>query len=331
MTAALDWVSTMVEERRLPSAVFGAATSRGIELLEAFGDTAGRTARVDDHYALFSVTKPLVGLVTMRQVEAGRLSLRTPLRSAVPSFGPGRTDDVTLAHLLSHTSGILETSLTPADLVAALATAPALFEAGTLTHYCNLAFAGVGELVRSATGRSIADLVDEHLNAVIGDGAITFDPACDPVPVPGVEHGLDFDAFVALRHPAGALFARAADLLSLGSALLRGDPGVITPVTLDAMRRPYTAGLTKLAPDPVNAGQDFGLTWNLRHSAPALLERRLYGHGGWSGCQWWMYPEHDACFVLLTNVLDPHRFGADIDNLHNAFVTDVVRGAVPAA
>ncbi|MFI6296522.1 serine hydrolase domain-containing protein [Nonomuraea sp. NPDC050790] len=319
---ALDWVRREIKEGRLPCAVFGAATSAGIEVLEAFGTHDGRETRTGDHFALFSVTKPLTGLVALRQVERGLLSLRRPLRDVLPGFA---RPDVTLWHLLTHTSGIAEQTLTPADLVQHLVTAPSMFEAGTLSQYSNLAFAGIAEMVRDVTGRDLADVIDSDLNTLVpGGGQITFDPACDAAEVHHMDllgPGFDFEAFVRLRHPAGALFSRAEDLLALGSALLRGDRGLVHPTTLAAMTTPQTTGLVKLQPDPVNAGQDWGLTWNLRHSAPGLLERRLYGHGGASGCQWWMYPEQDACFVLLINVMAPSLSGVDVDGLHNAFTT----------
>ncbi|MGJ6963839.1 serine hydrolase domain-containing protein [Streptosporangium sp. G11] len=320
---AVDWVRRMVREGRLPCAVLGAATSDGTVLLESFGEHDGRATRVDDHFALFSVTKPLVGLLAMRQVERGLLSLRRPLRDAVPGFGGLRSDEVTLWHLLTHTSGIAERTLTPDDLVEHLIAAPALFEAGTLSQYCNIGFAGISEMIKDVTGRDLADVIDTDLNALVpGGGRITFDPACDPAEVKAVELlGVDYDRFVRLRHPAGGLFSRAEDLLALGTSLLRGDRGVVHPITLAAMTEPQTTGLVKLQPDPVNAGQDWGLTWNLRNAAPGLLERRLYGHGGASGCQWWMYPDHDACFVLLINVMAPSLHGVDIDGLHNAFTT----------
>ncbi|NUR91485.1 MAG: serine hydrolase, partial [Nonomuraea sp.] len=52
---ALDWVRREIKEERLPCAVFGAATSSGIEVLEAFGTHDGRATATDDHFALFSV------------------------------------------------------------------------------------------------------------------------------------------------------------------------------------------------------------------------------------------------------------------------------------
>jgi CubicO group peptidase (beta-lactamase class C family) len=84
------------------------------------------------------------------------------------------------------------------------------------------------------------------------------------------------------------------------------------------MTRCQTEGLVHLTPDPGFAELDWGLSWSLRHRSSTLLETDLSGHGGWSGCQWWMYPARDTCFVFLTNGLTPLRTDVDLDNLHNA-------------
>jgi len=132
------------------------------------------------------------------------------------------------------------------------------------------------------------------------------------------ENDLDYDRFARLRHPGAGLFATAADLLALGSALLRDDGRVVHPSTRAAMLRPLTGGLPRLAPYLAEAGQDWGLGWNLRHSAPGLLERGVFGHGGWAGTEFWVYPELDLSFVLLTNVASPGRLGYSADPLFNA-------------
>ena len=108
---AFDWARRHVSEDRLPTAVLGIATADGTVALDAFGATDGRTARVDDHYRLFSVTKPLVGLTAARAIERGLLTAETPLTDALPSFGANRDDIVRLWHLASHTSGITEPAL----------------------------------------------------------------------------------------------------------------------------------------------------------------------------------------------------------------------------
>ena len=50
-------------------------------------------------------------MTVMRQVELGKLSLGNALSDALPGFGAGRADTVTLEHLLSHRSGIADPAL----------------------------------------------------------------------------------------------------------------------------------------------------------------------------------------------------------------------------
>ncbi|GAA0429861.1 esterase [Acrocarpospora corrugata] len=311
--AALNWVRRAVDAGQLPSAVLGVATSTGPVLIEAFGRHDGRSTTIDDNFALFSLTKPIVGLATLRLVEQGLLSLRTPLRDVVP----GLSADITLWHLLTHTSGIAEGSLTPDDgLLAELTRAGTGFAPGTAIAYSNLAFVGIAEILRSVTGTDL----DTALAAL--PVPFTFDPHTPPVELHGTtEVGLDYPALAKARHPAAGLVGQAEDLLNLGSLLLRKDPALIHPTTLAAMTTPQTLGLPFAVPDPTRSRREYGLTWCLRPTAPELLERRVYGHTGWSGNQWWIYPDLDACLVLLTNMMEPERHGVDADNLLNAFTT----------
>ena len=80
---AFDWARTQVTEGRLPTAVLGIATADGTVALDAFGSTGPRTAKTDDHYRLFSITKPLTGLTAARAIERGLLSPETPLSAAL--------------------------------------------------------------------------------------------------------------------------------------------------------------------------------------------------------------------------------------------------------
>ena len=156
--AAFDWARRHVDAGRLPTAVLGIADANGILALDAFGATAGRVATTDDHYRLFSITKPLVGLTAARAIERGLLTLETPLAAALPQFGAGREDTVRLRHLVSHTSGIIEPPLdAPQGLLPALLAPGRDFAAGTVSRYSSVAFEGVAAMIQHATGASWDD------------------------------------------------------------------------------------------------------------------------------------------------------------------------------
>jgi CubicO group peptidase (beta-lactamase class C family) len=318
-SAAFDWARRHVDAGRLPTAVLGIATADGTVALDAFGATDGRVATIDDHYRLFSITKPLVGLAAARAVERGLLGIETPLTTAVPEFGQGRDDVVLLRHLVSHTSGMIEPPLdAPQGLAAALRMPGRDFRAGEASRYSTIAFEGIAELIAHTTGRSWDAAVAEVADAVGADG-LTLDEASHPHTITdAAATGVDTETFTALRHPGAGLIGRASDLLAIGSALLRDDGEIVQPATLAMMRRPLTGDIPRLEPYPAESGQDWGFTWNLRTRAPGLIDRDTYGHGGWSGTEFWVHPTAGVAWVLLTN--QAQRPGVDADELDNAVI-----------
>ena len=317
-SAAFDWARRHVDDGRLPNAVLGIASADGTVAVESFGGVA-----VDATYPLFSITKILTGITTTRAIERGLLTPQTPLTDAVPEFGAGRDDIVRLWHLGSHSAGISEPPLdTAVPLAEELVTRGRDFRAGTASRYSTLAYTGIAALYAHATGASWEAGLAEWA-ASLGATGLTLDPE-DFVPVEGVrESGLDFEQLVANRDPGAGLFARAEDLLLLGSDLLRtlrdGTPGVLTPAGLDFMRRPVTQGMARLEPYPVERGQDWGFTFNLRNRGPGLLATDGFGHGGWAGTEFQVHPEHGVAWVLLT--AKAGRVGVDTDQLDNAVVS----------
>ncbi len=326
--AAFDWVRRHVEAGRLPSAVLGVATADGVVALDAFGATHGRPARVSDPYWLFSITKVLTGLTAARAVERGVLTTEMPLTDAIPEFGAGRDADdvVRLRHLVSHTAGIPEPTLDPAEGLRAALLAPGRdFAAGTASRYSTVAFDGIVELIRHTAGWEWdADIA--AWSAGLGATGFTLDAGADPHTVVDAERlGLDMRGFASHRNPGAGMIGTAGDLLALGSALLRigrGETGgVVQPATLAMMRRPLTGDIPRLDPYPASAGQDWGFTFNLRTRAPGLIDRDVYGHAGWAGTEFWVHPTAGVAYVLLTNQAD--RPGVDADELDNAVVSGV--------
>lgn len=202
--ASVEWARQQVDLGRVPLAVLGIASSNGIEDVVAFGSDGGRQATVDNHFALFSVSKPISALAVMRQVELGKLSLGNALSTAVPGFGAGRTDTVTLEHLLSHRSGITDPELDDGvPLRDALTSAGQTFYAGSLVQYCNIAFEGAAAMAEWADGRPFEEQV-LSLAADTGASGLTFSTDCNPHTVHGTEaEGLNAEAMFQQRHPGG--------------------------------------------------------------------------------------------------------------------------------
>lgn len=316
-STAFDLVRRHVADDRLPTAVLGVASADGTVALEAFGP-----ASAEDRYPLFSITKPLLGIAAARAIARGQLTPETPLTTALPEFGARRDDVVRLRHLASHTSGIAEPPLdTAVPLRTELLSRGRDFVAGTASRYSTLAFEGIAALVEHATGRAW-DAEVSAWAAEIGADGLSLDLSDAHLIADAAAAGLDMARFAALRNPGAGLAGRADDLLRLGSALLRiggGERGgILSPATLAMMLRPLTCAIPRLEPYPAERGQDWGFTWNLRSRAPGLIDRDVYGHGGWAGTQFWVHPTAGVAWVLLTNRAD--HASVDADAIDNAII-----------
>ena len=323
--AAFDWARTRVDDGRLPTAVLGIATADGVVALDAFGRANGRPAKTGDHFRLFSITKPLVGIAAARAIERGCFTPETPLTSALPEFGAGRDDIVRLKHLVSHTAGISEPPLDPAPpLRNHLLSAGRDFVAGSASRYSTIAYEGIAAMIEKATDAPWDAAVSAWAREIGADG-LTLDESADPHEVLDAgAAGVDIATFVAGRNPGAGLLGRAEDLLAVGSALLRigrGETGgILHPSTLAMMLRPLTGDIPRLEPYVAERGQDWGFTWNLRTRAPGLIDHDVYGHGGWAGTEFWVHPTAGLAWVLMTNRA---QRDIDADQLSNAVVSGV--------
>lgn len=315
LDAARSWVRRDIDSGLMPGAVLGVVDRERTVTVDAWGD-----ADPGDRYPLFSITKPLVGMVAASHVTAGRLSLDTPLTEAVPGFGQGRERAVTLRHLVSHTSGVIEPELDDdSGLDAALLTPGRAFEAGAARQYSTLAFQGVARLIELADPRPWETQLAELL-AGAGATGVSLDAADTTHPPTMTEDiRIAWEPFAAERNPGAGASATMADMLAIAQSLLRDDGRLISPETLAMMREPLTVGVPDHEAEQPRSHED-GFTWKLRLREPGLQATDGYGHGGWAGTQLWMHPDHDLAYVLLTNVLGSSDRGIDDVELAAALV-----------
>jgi CubicO group peptidase (beta-lactamase class C family) len=62
--------------------------------------------RLDSVFSIFSVTKAITNVLVLRSMELGRFALTTRISDLVPEFSPGVRNEITISHLLTHTSGL---------------------------------------------------------------------------------------------------------------------------------------------------------------------------------------------------------------------------------
>ena len=80
-----------------------------IGLDAAIGHADGKGERAvesDSVFTLFSMSKAMTNILALRAVELGQFSLATKVVEIIPEFGRGKNEDITVYHLLTHTSGL---------------------------------------------------------------------------------------------------------------------------------------------------------------------------------------------------------------------------------
>ena len=191
-------------------------------------------------FRIASITKIVTGMTILSLVEEGKLSLNTPIKQVLPwlSLKDKHTEEyVTLAHLLSHTSGFpaeytpngpyneeaLEQSLRD--------TLPYLdmqFPLGEGYIYSNWGIRLASLVSEKVSGMKFSQLATERVLAPLGMHRTLFDlhiAATYPICLGHIEEGGAYKVVHKLqenaaRYAAGGLFSNSVDLCCLARCLL---------------------------------------------------------------------------------------------------------------
>ena len=256
-------------------------------------------------YRIGSLTKQFTAAAILQLVDEGKLRLDQGLSELLPEF-PLQGHSVTLAQLLSHTSGIpnytalgprfrsrAREDFTPKGLLEIFAGAPFAFEPGTKWGYSNSNYHLLGMILENATGETYA----AHLRrAVFPKAGLTSTTYCDDKAlIPGratgyATRGKEFQhaEFLSMTIPfaAGGLCSTAGDLLRWARALESGK--VVSPASYQRMT----------TPQPPSDRYGFGLAMHEENG------RRVVAHGGavnGFGSTLSRYPSEDLTIAVLSN------------------------------
>jgi CubicO group peptidase (beta-lactamase class C family) len=139
---------------------------------------AGVKAGPSTNYRLASVTKQFTAAAILLLVQDGKLNLADRIRTFFPAL-PSSLDSVTIQHLLTHTSGIVDyedvmpsgttEQLHDVDVLRLLeAHDTTYFKAGTSYQYSNSGYALLALIVQKASGKSFATFLHERIFAPLG-------------------------------------------------------------------------------------------------------------------------------------------------------------------
>lgn len=330
-------IQRAIERRTFPAAVALVGDRKSTIWTEAFGrltfDDDASPAGLETVFDLASLTKPIATTtIAMELAGAGRLSVDDRVADLMPEWGAADRDQVTIADLLEHASGLPARLVDPApgdrrEFEHEIATIRLEYPPRTASVYSDIGFILLGFLLENRAEAAL-DVQFEAICRRFGIANLYFARGIHAVPsatdappstraavvsiaptTPLAEDrrkrrliGEVHDNYAyALGGVAGhaGLFGTAAAVGEFAAHVLRaalGDRAESAPLTPALVRR-FTRKTT--VPDSSRAlGWDRMLSTS---SCGGRMSRDAFGHVGFTGTSLWIDPGRDRYFVLLTN------------------------------
>jgi len=319
---------------------------------------AKKAMAADTVFALASTTKLFTTVAVHMLQEEGKLKLSDPLAKYIPAYADLRTPsgqpaNLTIEHILTHTSGIGDVprekyaaATNLAEFVAAYFPAPPMrAEPGAEFRYAGI-WDTVGRVVEIVSGKSLDEFLHERIFQPLGMRDTTFYPDEAQRARLAVPHGRNRDGGFTSRPwptlptrgktppiPGGGAYATAGDLARFGQMLLRRGEldgrRYLSEASFASLTRIRTGGLrTGFSAGEFNDVLGWGAgAYVVRNAKPggvsALLSPGSFGHPGARGIHLAVDPTRGVAFVLL-------QLANPSDNFENA-ATRVLVGSTLAA
>jgi CubicO group peptidase (beta-lactamase class C family) len=324
MGSIQSFISRAAKEGAFPGAVW--MIGNGREILEqgtagVLGEGLG-PVQLDAIYDLASLTKIIVAIALMRQLEDGLISLEDTLSHFFPSCKNSPKEHITVFSLLTHTSPIPALSnlyrqcASRKELVGAILRGPARTDSPERVEYTCEGFILLGEILSIVDGEKLDAVLRRRVLEPLCMNDTYFNPPTSMMEriapaeycpwrgrlVRGQVHDENAVIMGGVSGNAG-LFSTAADVAKAAGVFLDSharEKPFLRQASIRLMTGNHTAG----------KGQNRGLGWMLAGPGSAagdLMSPRSFGHTGFTGTSLWIDPVQGVYGVLLSNRIHPRR------------------------
>jgi CubicO group peptidase (beta-lactamase class C family) len=126
-------------------------------------------------HRIASITKQFTALLIMQLVEQGKLKLNSPIITYIPDYPKASGNQITVHHLLTHTSGIpnfrafkifneiSKTKHTPKEIVSVFKDSTLQFVPGEKFSYSNSGYTLLGVIIENITGKTFEQNLQESI------------------------------------------------------------------------------------------------------------------------------------------------------------------------
>ncbi|HEY7115942.1 MAG TPA: serine hydrolase domain-containing protein [Tepidisphaeraceae bacterium] len=335
LAAIPERLKPFIDKHEITGAVTCVADRDHVIHLAAIGQAnvaADVPMKTDSMFWIASMTKPITSTAILMLQDEGKLNVDDPVAKYIPEFAnvktpSGKPANLTLKHLLTHTSGLAEntpeqsrSAKTLADLIPGFVNKPTQFEPGTQWRYCQTGINTLGRIIEVVGGEPYPQFLQKRIFDPLGMKDTTFYPSKEQQA--RVAHSyrrnnqtgsLD-DVGLAIwgnrdlsqtdRYPManGGLFSTAADYAQFCRMLLNNG-------TLDGhtyLKAETVKLMTTIHTGDLKAGFVPGSGWGLAVGIvrepvglTAMLSPGTFGHGGAYGTQAWIDPVKGVAYILM--------------------------------
>ena len=264
-----------------------------------------------------SITKQFTATVVLKLAEENKLTLQDKLTKYFPDYPRG--NEITIEHLVSHTSGIYEyfrnplyhqskaeKPLTKEDRMDFFKDKPMDFNPGTSFSYCNSGYELLGLIIEIITRKPYEQVVKEMILKPLkminsGFDFIGLKSSLKAKPYSLFSKDKNTESIPwdsTATYAAGSLYSNAKDMYLWHQGLLKNKI-----IKKSSLEKAYT---------PVLSG--YGYAWWI----DSLYTKRIVSHGGnveGFTSHFIRVPEDDVCIVLLNNT-----YNHEIETIGNSIL-----------
>lgn len=357
----------MIAKHEIAGAVTAVVDRAEVLHLEplGFADVATKRPMTPDTlFWIASMTKPVTGVAILMLQDEGRLTVSDRVAKHLPEFADlktpaGRPADLTIAQILTHTSGLGEApgpaalqARTLADLVPLWLAAPMQYEPGERWRYTQSGINAAARIVEVVSGMPFDTFVQRRIFDPLGMTDTTFYPTDaqrarlatayarnkETGALEAVPPRADFGGRDRPPQGHGGLYSTAPDYARFARMLLNGG-------ALDGRRYLSGAAMTLLATPQTGdlptgffqtdtygqRGANYG--WGIgtcilrvpHDGVAAMLSPGTYGHGGAWGTQAWIDPVKGIAYVLMVQRSNfPNSDASDVRRIFQQAAADAL-------
>ncbi len=189
-------------------------------------------------FRLGSITKQFTAIAILQLAEQGKLSLTDSVQKFVPDF-PFKGYEITIEHLLTHTSGIkeylsmshsdpfvLRRDFRPKELIDFFKNEPLEFKPGTKWSYSNSGYYLLGYIIEQASGKTYGQFINDNIFQPSGMTASFYGNYSGIIPNRASGYKMEENKYqncdyqsMTIAYSAGALLSNVVDMYKWHQAL----------------------------------------------------------------------------------------------------------------